>query len=81
MYEKSKRQAAFVKINGETGRAAGLTFSGVFAMLKAKEDFGKARDIRGPFYTAGGVNMVSTVSIFEMNLIINCEHKDPHTIL
>lgn len=25
--------------------------------------------------------MVSTVSIFEMNLIINCEHKDPHTIL
>ena len=50
-------------------------------MLKAKEDFGKARDIRRPFYTAGGVNMVSTVSIFEMNLIINCEHKDPHTIL
>ena len=25
--------------------------------------------------------MISTVSIFEMNLIINCEHKDPHTIL
>ena len=25
--------------------------------------------------------MISTVSIFEMYLIINCEHKDPHTVL
>ncbi|MCD8037352.1 MAG: 1,4-alpha-glucan branching protein GlgB [Clostridiales bacterium] len=25
--------------------------------------------------------MISTVSIFEMQLIINCDHKDPHTIL
>ena len=25
--------------------------------------------------------MISTVSIYEMNLIVNCEHKDPHTVL
>ena len=25
--------------------------------------------------------MLSTVSIYEMNLIVNCEHKDPHTVL